>query len=229
MPVRQDPYRRRQSVDPRRSIPPQGHGGAGGVEHRRRIGRARDAGLAVPRVGHPQRIAVVALTRIGKAKRCLAEEIGIAALVPVSHYRDPATGLRGTGFERALVDIAVGGVLLHSSLVVVHLPPVVRETHVVSQFMRERSAAALPSDQAEGAWQFASGKVGVVDHQGHEVGADPVAEVMHTVDVAVRRIAESINVDPGVACFDVRHLLARGQRHAVTHPARLVGPVGLGD
>ena len=79
-PVRQGACRRGRPVGLWRSIPPQRHDRAGGVEHRRRIGRPRDGGLAAPRIGDAQRVAAVLLARIRETGHAAAAEAGIVTL-----------------------------------------------------------------------------------------------------------------------------------------------------
>ena len=63
----------------------------------------------------------------------------------------------------------------------------------------------------------------------HEVRPDPVAQIVHLVHVAVRRIRETVSVDATGARLGVTHLGPRHQGQALGHRARRVGLVGLGE
>ena len=117
----------------------------------------------------------------------------------------------------------------HAALVVVHLVALVPEPHVVSQLVREDPATALLDAEAEIAAEKGDvAHVGLADDEVHEVGPDPVAQAVHPVHVAVRRVREPVDVDEAAARLGIRHLGPDRQRHAVADPARLVGPIGLG-
>ena len=113
---------------------------------------------------------------------------------------------------------------------VVHLIAVVLQPHVVTQLVRERTAAAGLAREAESTAEDSdAADVALVEEQMDEVGLGSVAQRMHLVHVTVRRIRETVEIDSVVARLGVRHLGPGHQRHAVIHPALLVGLVGFGD
>ena len=74
------------------------------------------------------------------------------------------------------------------------------------ELVRERPAAAPVGGEAEGAGAqgHPADVGGFGDDQMHEVRPDPVAQVVHLVEVIVGRIGETENVDAAVARPGVR-------------------------
>ena len=102
--------------------------------------------------------------------------------------------------------------------------PIVPEPHVVPQLVREDTATgALGAEAKSVVYVGAADDVVIVDNQVHEIGADPVAQGVHLVEVTVRRVPEPAQVDCGVACLDIGHLPPLHQRYAVVDPARPIG------
>ena len=110
------------------------------------------------------------------------------------------------------------------------LVPVVVEPQVVSQLVGEGAAAAAVAGDAESAAELGDAAyVQLGDDQVHEVRPDPVADGMHAVQMAVRRIPETVDVLVVLVGLGVVHLFSGHQRDARAHPALFEGPVGLGD
>ena len=109
--------------------------------------------------------------------------------------------------------------------------PVVHETQVVPELMRENPAAAPlygdPESATDVGYAADVDALPSAEDQVHEVGPDQVAQGVHLIQVTVGRIAETREVDADVAALDVRHLGHFHQRHSVPDPARGVGLIGL--
>ena len=108
------------------------------------------------------------------------------------------------------------------------------EPHVVAELMREGDAAAVAQGDAEGPRQdgyaadVVETAVGFADNQVHRIGPGPVTQRVRFVQVAVRRIDETVEIEAAVR-LGVRHLRPAHQGQALAHAARRVGPVGLRD
>ena len=157
--------------------------------------------------------------------------MGVLALGGIGHDRGPAARPRGARREPRLVHVAVRRVGLQRARRLALLVPVVPEPQVVPQLMREDLAAAGEDGDGENAGEegtATTADLGAGD-QVHQVGPNPIAQAVHLVQVAVRRVCETDDVDQGFVRLPVPDLGPRHQPQAVSDPALREGLVGLGD